>query len=86
MPTRDNRGLERYIPSLNKVWVCGVGSIPEDCGVDASRRLFAPRVGVAYRATDTFVVRAGYGLTIDPWNLARAMRTNHPLLASLYYI
>jgi hypothetical protein len=41
-------------------------------------------VGVAYRATDTFVVRAGYGITIDPWNLARPLRTNHPLLASLY--
>jgi hypothetical protein len=84
MPTRDNRGLERYIPDTNKVWVCGVGSIAENCGVDVSSRLFAPRLGLAYRATDTFVVRAGYGITIDPWNLARPLRTNHPLLASLY--
>ena len=60
--------------------VCGVGSVPTDCGVDISKTMFAPRLGLAWRVTEDFVVRAGYGITNDPYNLARPLRTNHPLL------
>lgn len=80
MPTRGNRGLERYDFDRNKMLACGVGSIPEDCGVAMTKLGFAPRVGFAYRATDTFVIRAGYGITNDPYNLARPLRTNYPEL------
>jgi hypothetical protein len=45
--------------------------------------LFAPRIGLAYRVTPSFVVRAGYGLTNDPYALARPLRTNHPVLINL---
>ncbi|MGH9675209.1 MAG: TonB-dependent receptor domain-containing protein [Bryobacteraceae bacterium] len=83
MPTRADRGLERYDPLLNKMEVCGVGEIPRDCGVEQSRRLFAPRVGFAWRPREDFVVRAGYGITVDPYSLARPMRTNYPLLVVL---
>jgi len=83
IPTRPDRGLERYNLATNKMHVCGVGEVPKDCGVEMSKTMFAPRVGLAYRATETFVIRAGYGITNDPWNLARPMRVNHPLLASL---
>jgi hypothetical protein len=83
LPTRADRGLERYDLATNKMLVCGVGTVPEDCGVSISKRLFAPRVGIAIRATDTFVIRAGYGITNDPWNIARPMRANHPVLMSL---
>jgi hypothetical protein len=48
-----------------------------------SKKLFAPRFGIAYRATDTFVIRAGYGISIDPYPLARPMRTNHPIVIEL---
>lgn len=48
-----------------------------------SKKLFAPRVGLAWRAADTFVVRAGYGITIDPYSLARPLRTNYPTLIGL---
>ncbi|MGH9661903.1 MAG: hypothetical protein ACRD96_25370, partial [Bryobacteraceae bacterium] len=34
----------------------------------------------AYRLTDTFIVRAGYGLTNDPFSLQRPQRTNYPVL------
>src|SRR5204862_2856127 len=61
----------------------GVGSVPEDLGVKVSKRLFAPRFGLAYRVTPSFVVRAGYGLTNDPYALARPLRTNHPVLLNL---
>lgn len=83
MPTRADRGMENYNPVTNKMEVCGVGTVPTDCGVSQSKRLFAPRVGVAWRAKDDFVVRAGYGITIDPYSLARPMRTNYPLLVVL---
>ena len=48
-----------------------------------SRRLFAPRFGFAYRPTDTFVIRAGYGLSMTPYSMARAMRSNYPVIIEL---
>ena len=83
MPGRVGRGLEKYNVNTNKMEVCGVGNIPTDCGVGQSKRLFAPRAGIAWRVTDNFVVRAGYGITIDPYSLARPMRTNFPMLVVL---
>jgi hypothetical protein len=87
MPTRSDRGLERYFfpgdPNYgDKVMVCGVGNTPRDCGVSVSKTLFAPSLGIAYRFNDKTVIRTGYGLNVDPWNIARAMRTNHPLLTA----
>ncbi len=87
MPTRADRGLERYFfpgdPNYgDKVMVCGVGSLPKDCGVEVSKKLFAPSVGIAFRLNDQTVIRSGYGINTDPWNIARAMRTNHPLLTA----
>jgi hypothetical protein len=79
-PTRADRGLEWYDGSVNKMLVCGAGSIPKDCGVHVSKKLFAPRIGIAYRATPTFVFRAGYGITYDPFSLQRPFRTNFPIL------
>ncbi len=79
-PTRADRGLEWYDVSQNKMLVCGVGVVPKDCGVHVSKRLFAPRFGIAWRATDTFVIRAGYGITYDPFSLQRPFRTNYPVL------
>lgn len=80
MPTREDRGMERYDFATNKMLVCGIGSVPKDCGTKISKTMFAPRFGFAYRATDSFVIRAGYGITNDPYNLARPLRTNHPVL------
>jgi hypothetical protein len=79
-PTRSDRGLERYDFLTNEMLVCGVGGIAEDCGINSSKRLFAPRVGFAYRAGDQFVIRAGCGITIDPYNWARPLRTNYPIM------
>ncbi len=83
VPTREDRGLERYDPEINKMLIGGVGSIPKDMGIEVSKSLFAPRLGLAYRVSDKLVVRAGYGLTNDPYALARPMRTNHPILIEL---
>jgi hypothetical protein len=79
-PTRTNRGLERYDPTINKVLLCGVSQVSSNCGVEISKTLFAPRVGLAWRPTNTLVVRAGYGLTNDPYEGLELMRNNYPIM------
>ena len=83
IPTRADRGLERYNPRTNMMEIGGVGSVPKDLGVKVSKTMFAPRVGMAFRLDPKTVIRAGYGLTNDPYALARPMRTNHPILLNL---
>lgn len=80
MPSREGRGIERYDFDTNTMMVCGVGSVPKDCGVKLSKKLISPRLGIAWRVSDSFVVRTGYGLTYDPISLARTFRTNYPML------
>ena len=83
VPTRADRGLERYNPETNLMEIGGVGSVPTDLGIQVEKGLFAPRVGVTFRVTPTMVVRGGFGITNDPYSLARPMRTNHPILLNL---
>jgi hypothetical protein len=82
-PTRDDRGIERYDPATNKMLICGVGSTPKDCGVEVSKKMFAPRFGLAYRLTNSFVIRAGYGITNDPFMATELLRANYPVLIPL---
>lgn len=78
MVTRDTRGVERYDWTTNQMLIGGVGGTPEDTGVTVSRKLFAPRFGLAWRATPTTVMRAGYGISIDPFPLAIPLRSSYP--------
>ncbi len=80
-PQRKDRGLERFDFQNNKQLVCGVGSVPVDCGISQGENKIVPRVGLAYRVTDNTVIRAGYGITNDPFNWGRPLRTNFPVLA-----
>ncbi len=84
MPTRPGRGVERFDPVNNEMLLCGVDDIPTDCGTKMSKKLFAPRLGLAYRVNDKTVFRAGYGITYDPYNLARPLRVNYPILIPFY--
>ena len=89
-PTRKDRGLERFIMDdtsglsggvgPNDMVICGAGNQPKDCGITVGKQMFVPRVGLAYRATNNLVVRAGYGITVDPFNWARPLRTNYPVM------
>ena len=54
-----------------------------DLGVKMEKGLFAPRLGATFRATPSLVFRGGFGITNDPYSLARPMRTNHPVLLNL---
>lgn len=60
-------GLSNYDPSNNTARVAGFGDVPDDLGVTATWKNFAPRLGAAYRFSDKTVVRAGFGTTIVPF-------------------
>ena len=77
-PTRVGRGLEVYDFTNNVVDLCGLGPNPIDCGIDRGRGRPSPRAGIAYRVSETTVIRAGYGLTNDPINFANFQRLNYP--------
>ena len=75
---RKDRGIERWDPATNLVTMGGVGNNPDNVGVTTSKRLFAPRLGLAYRVTDNTVVRSGYGITYDPLPFSRPLRGMYP--------
>ena len=79
-PTRTDRGLERYDPTINKVLICGMGQVPGGCGTDISKKRFSPRLGIAWRPMENFVVRAGYALINDPYEGLELMRNNYPIM------
>ena len=82
--TRDHRGGERYDPVTDKVLIGGLGSTPTDTGVDVGAGQLAPRFGIAYRLTEKTVVRAGYGISVDP-NSYRNMRDAYPATISTQF-
>ena len=61
------------------VYLGGRGNVPDDAGITVSQKLFAPRVGIAYRLDDKTVIRAGYGLNYDPIPFSRPLRGWYPL-------
>ncbi len=76
--SRKDRGIERWDPSTNLVYMGGVGSVPKNAGITTSKKLFAPRVGFAYRLTENTVIRSGYGITYDPLPFSRPLRGMYP--------
>jgi len=76
--TRRDRGIERWDPATNLVYLGRIGGNPDNVGITVSKRLFAPRVGFAYRLTENTVVRSGYGITYDPLPFSRPLRGLYP--------
>ncbi len=75
---RGDRGIERWDPYTNIVYLGGLGNTPRNAGIEVSKKLFAPRVGFAYRVTDNWVVRAGYGMTYNAVPFSRPLRGLYP--------
>ena len=65
VPTRADRGIELFNFNIGKIELCGVGGNPGDCGIHVSPKLFAPRIGLAYRANDSLVLRGGFSLNYE---------------------
>jgi hypothetical protein len=77
--TRDSVAkFDRYDFVTGNVLLGGIGGNPEHLGVTTSKKLFAPRVGLAYQVSDKMVVRSGFGITVDPLPLARPLRGFYP--------
>ena len=59
-PRRADRGLEVFDFATNLVQECGVaGSNAQVCDIKVQKGLFTPRLGFAYRPTESTVIRAG---------------------------
>ncbi len=80
------KGLERYDPSTNLLYLGGRGNVPIDDGFSVSHKLFAPRLGFAYRLGDNGVIRAGYGISYDPIPFSRPLRGFYPLTINYDYV
>jgi hypothetical protein len=76
--TRKDRGIERWDPQTNKVYLGGIGNVPMNAGLTTSKKLFGPRVGFAFRMNDSTVIRSGYGITFDPLPFSRPLRGLYP--------
>ena len=81
--TRGGRGgIEWWNPDTNIVSLGGAGGNPKDLGISTSNLMFAPRIGLAYRATNKMVIRSGYGITNNPMPFARPLRGFFPLVVA----
>ncbi len=80
MTRANDKGIERYDPNTNQVYLGGRGNQPTNVGITVSHKLFAPRVGLAYRMGDKTVIRAGYGINYDPIPFSRPLRGWYPLV------
>ena len=77
--TRDSVArFDRLDFTTLNVLLGGIGGNPEHLGVTTSKKLFAPRVGLAYQVNDNMVVRSGFGISVDPLPLARPLRGFYP--------
>src|SRR5262249_33907923 len=73
-------GIERYDLDTGKVLIGGLGGVDGDTGTKVSKKLFAPRVGLAYRMGDKSVIRTGFGIPLDPYPMGRPMRSPYPVV------
>jgi len=65
-PSRPGR-YSNYDPSINKLIIAGVGGNPLNLGRETYYKYFAPRLGVAYRLSEQTVLRAGFGISYEPF-------------------
>lgn len=75
IPKHANHGIENFVPTPNQdagvYKVCGEGGIPVDCGIKASKHLFQPSLGFAFRPQSSLVVRGGYALKWEQQDIGR---------------
>ena len=71
--------MQRYYAATNIMTICGSAANPSsDCGTGFSKTLFAPRLGVAWRPAQKLVVRAGFGISYDPFFIGQQILRIYP--------
>ena len=86
MSRAGGKGIERYDPQTNQMYLGGRGSTPKNAGIEVSRALFSPRAGIAYRVDDLTVIRTGFGLNYSPMPFSRPMRGQYPITVALDFV
>lgn len=79
VPSRADRGIERYDFATNTYLICGLGSTPKDCGIKLQKGLFSPRLGIAFRPTGSLVIRTGYSLNYQQQEMYRDGMYSYPM-------
>jgi hypothetical protein len=82
--SHDYFGAVRFDPATENIYVGGEGGTPWNAGGSASKKGFAPRLGLAYRLNEKTVVRGGYGISVDPDNM-RNQRNQYPSVVNNFY-
>jgi len=60
-------GFSNYNGDANTLVLAGIGGNPSDLGLNQKYHDFAPRIGVAYRISEKDVIRAGFGISYEPF-------------------
>jgi hypothetical protein len=68
-PNAGTMGIANYAIATNQSEICGYGQVPGNCGLSMPKDLFSPRLGLAYRLSDSLVIRAGYGINQVPMSV-----------------
>jgi outer membrane receptor protein involved in Fe transport len=80
------KGIERLDPEANLVYLGGRGNVPRNNGFTVSKKLFAPRIGIAWRLDEKTVIRSGYGLNYSPLPWSRPLRGFYPLTVNFNFV
>ena len=65
-PSRAGR-YSNYNPATNRLVIAGIDGNPLNLGRQTYYKYFAPRLGVAYRLSEQTVIRAGFGISYEPF-------------------
>lgn len=77
-------GFSNYNPVNNTLVLAGVGSNPDNLGMQTRYTYWAPRLGFAYRLTPSTVIRAGFGMSYVPFT-DNTYAYNYPVRANNAY-
>ncbi len=77
-------GFVNYNPANNQLVEAGVDGNPSNLGMATDYKNYAPRLGASYRASETTVVRAGFGVSYVPF-VDNNYAYNYPIKTSTFY-
>jgi hypothetical protein len=80
----NGKGARVLNPANMQVIIGGYGSEPRKDGVQVGPGEFLPRIGIAYKATNSTVVRLGWGIGADSNNW-RFLRNDYPAVINSDY-
>jgi Carboxypeptidase regulatory-like domain/TonB dependent receptor len=73
----NGKGLRYLNLQTGQVLIGGYGSVPRNDGIDTGSGQWLPRAGVAWSVTPKTIVRAGYGMSADPYSW-HSLRSVYP--------